>query len=124
MNSRGLATVIYYVPNLAEAKAWYARVFGHQPYFDMDFYVGFNIQGYELGLHPETDENKAGSAGCVAYWRVPVIEPAIAHCLGLGAQLVSDAQDVGEGIKVATVSDPFGNPIGLIENPHFKLPVE
>jgi hypothetical protein len=29
---------------------------------------------------------------------------------------------VGEGIKVATVTDPFGNPIGLIENPHFELP--
>jgi len=29
-------------------------------------------------------------------------------------------QDVGGGIKVATVSDPFDNPIGLIENPNFK----
>lgn len=124
MDVRGLATTIYYVPDLAKAKSWYASVFGVQPYFDMEFYVGFNIRGYELGLHPETDENKAGSAGCVAYWRVPVIEPAIAHCLKAGAQLVHDAQDVGEGIKVATVADPFGNPIGLIENPLFKLPVE
>jgi hypothetical protein len=31
-------------------------------------------------------------------------------------------QDVGEGIRVASVRDPFGNLIGLIENPHFKLP--
>jgi hypothetical protein len=31
-------------------------------------------------------------------------------------------QDVGEGIKVATVNDPFGNAIGLLENPHFALP--
>ena len=124
MNVRGLATVIYYVPDLAQAKTWYARVFGVEPYFDMPFYVGFNIQGYELGLHPETEGDKAGSAGCVAYWRVPAIEPAIAHCVKLGAQLVADAQDVGEGIKVATVADPFGNPIGLIENPFFKLPAE
>jgi hypothetical protein len=27
--------------------------------------------------------------------------------------------DVGEGIKVASVLDPFGNRIGIIENPHF-----
>ncbi|MCC7126372.1 MAG: VOC family protein, partial [Acidobacteria bacterium] len=33
--------------------------------------------------------------------------------------VVSPAHDVGEGIKVATVADPFGNQIGLIENPHF-----
>jgi hypothetical protein len=29
---------------------------------------------------------------------------------------------VGGNIKVATVADPFGNMIGLIENPHFELP--
>ena len=26
-----------------------------------------------------------------------------------------------EGIKVARVADPFGNVIGLIENPHFAV---
>jgi predicted enzyme related to lactoylglutathione lyase len=124
MNVKGLATVIYYVPDLARAREWYARVFGQQPYFDTEFYVGFNIGGYELGLHPDTDDTKAGSGGCVGYWRVPAIEAAIAHCLTNGAQLASDAQDVGEGIKVATVVDPFGNSIGLIENPHFSLPKE
>jgi hypothetical protein len=29
-------------------------------------------------------------------------------------------KDVGGDIKVAAVADPFGNVIGLIENPHFK----
>ena len=27
----------------------------------------------------------------------------------------------GGGIKVATVRDPFGNTLGLIENPHFAV---
>jgi hypothetical protein len=26
---------------------------------------------------------------------------------------------VGEGIKVAELADPYGNVLGLIENPHF-----
>jgi hypothetical protein len=30
-------------------------------------------------------------------------------------------QDGGEGIKVATVKDPFGNALGIIENPHFDV---
>jgi hypothetical protein len=30
-------------------------------------------------------------------------------------------QEVGEGIRVATVFDPFGNIFGIIENPHFRL---
>jgi len=32
-----------------------------------------------------------------------------------GALLVKDVTDVGGGIKVAELKDPFGNTIGLIE---------
>jgi hypothetical protein len=32
---------------------------------------------------------------------------------------VEAAHEVGGAIRVALVSDPFGNVIGLIENPHF-----
>jgi hypothetical protein len=41
--------------------------------------------------------------------------------LELGATSHEPVQDVGEGIKVATVKDPFGNVLGIIENPHFKI---
>jgi hypothetical protein len=30
-------------------------------------------------------------------------------------------KDVGGGVKVAAIKDPFGNLIGIIENPHFNL---
>lgn len=119
---KGLATVIYHVPDLAKAKAWYSSAFQQAPYFDEPFYVGFNIAGYELGLHPGDSAAKPGPGGSVAYWRVPGIDDALRHFEGAGARVVAAVQDVGEGIKVATVSDPFGNLIGLIENPHFKLP--
>ena len=55
----GLATVIYQVPDLDRAKAWYAQAFGQAPYFDQPFYVGFEIGGYELGLHPDLTEGAA-----------------------------------------------------------------
>jgi predicted enzyme related to lactoylglutathione lyase len=118
---KGLATVIYHVTDLDRAKAWYATAFQQTPYFDQPFYVGFNIAGYELGLDPNPS-SKVGPGGSVAYWRVQEIDAAVRHFVASGAALVSPAQDVGEGIKVATVSDPFGNAIGLIENPHFALP--
>ncbi len=119
MSLRGLATVIYPTPDLARAKAWYAEAFRQQPYFDQPFYVGFEIAGYELGLVP--DEGRPGAQGGVAYWRADNLEAAVAHFLSCGATMVSEAKDVGDGIKVATVADPFGNSIGLIENPHFDL---
>jgi hypothetical protein len=37
----------------------------------------------------------------------------------LGARPVEPVKDVGDGIKVAIVLDPFGNLFGVIENPHF-----
>lgn len=115
----GLRTVIYRVPDLPRAKAWYSAAFGVQPYFDEPFYVGFNVGGYELGLDPDTKGGAAGPGGAVAYWGVANLDAALTHFTKAGAAVKVPAQDVGEGIRVATVADPFGNLIGLIENPHF-----
>jgi len=117
---KGLGTVIYHVPDLNRAKVWYEAAFQQKPYFDEPFYVGFNIAGYELGLDPNQSVAGAGRGGSVAYWRVEKIESAVQQFLEAGATDVTPVQDVGDGIKVATVADPFGNLIGLIENRHFK----
>jgi predicted enzyme related to lactoylglutathione lyase len=115
---QGLRTVIYRVPDLDRAKAWYADAFCVQPYFDQPFYVGFDIGGYELGLKPATDAVTGDSVE--AYWGVPDIAQAHDAIVAKGASPKAPIMDVGEGIKVALVTDPFGNVIGLIENPHFK----
>jgi predicted enzyme related to lactoylglutathione lyase len=115
----GLRTVIYRVTDLAAAKAWYARAFAVPPYFDEPFYVGFSIGGYELGLDPDASGVKVGPGGSVAYWGVPDIDEAVAHFIDVGGAIASPVQDVGGGIRVATIADPFGNLVGLIENPHF-----
>ena len=118
LDFRGIYTVLYRVPDLAQGKAWYADAFGVQPYFDEPYYVGFNISGYELGLLPLEGES-AGRGGVVAYWGVPDVDAATARMTAAGAVVHEPVQDVGGGIRVATVLDPFGNPIGLIENPQF-----
>lgn len=118
--SLGLRTVIYRVPDLARAKAWYEAAFGIAPYFDEPFYVGFNIGGFELGLDPDLEGGKAGHGGSTAYWGVANIEAALPKFVREGGVMRSEPHDVGDGIRVASVSDPFGNTIGLIENPHFK----
>lgn len=116
---QGLRTVIYHVPDVEKAKAWYSSAFRTQPYFDQPFYVGFSIGGYELGLHPDLQGVTFGN-NAVAYWGVPKIEEAMVHMKQAGAVTRSEPMDVGEGIKVATVADPWGNVIGIIENPHFR----
>jgi predicted enzyme related to lactoylglutathione lyase len=118
----GLRTVIYNVPDLARAKEWYTKAFGVAPYFDEVFYVGFSVGGFELGLDPSNaDGESTGGSGGTAYWGVANLDAAVEHFVACGAGVRSSAQDVGGGIRVATVSDPFGNAIGLIENPHFTI---
>ena len=117
----GLRTAIYYADDINKAKGWYASILGYAPYFDEPFYIGFNVGGYELGLHPGGAEASAKGEAVVAYWGVANAETALARLLELGATKHQDVQDVGEGIKVATVKDPFGNLFGIIENPNFTL---
>jgi len=116
----GLRTVIYHAPDLAAAKVWYAEAFGVAPYFDEPFYVGFQIGGYELGLNPDVRQVQVGnSAG--AYWGVADIEAAHRHLLARGAEPREPITDVGGDIRVASLADPFGNVIGIIQNPHFQV---
>jgi predicted enzyme related to lactoylglutathione lyase len=118
----GLRTVLYHAPDIAKAKAWYSSVLGIEPYFDEPFYVGFSVGGYELGLDPDASTTPGGPGGVVVYWGVSDTQTALTRLLTLGATERSAVREVGGGIKVATVCDPFGNIFGVIENPHFKLP--
>ncbi len=117
----GLRTVVYDVGDLGRAKEWYSDVLGFDPYFDEPFYVGFNVGGFELGLHPAEGGAAPGQGGTVVYWGVHDIQTAVSRLLELGATVHGEIQDVGEGIRVASVVDPFGNLLGVIENPHFEL---
>lgn len=117
----GLRTAAYHVDDIEKGKEWYSQVLGIQPYFDQPFYVGFNVAGYELGLQPTEGSSSDKADGSVAYWGVENAEAAWQRLLELGATAHEAVQDVGEGIKVAAVKDPFGNVFGIIENPHFKL---
>jgi predicted enzyme related to lactoylglutathione lyase len=113
---KGLRTVKYPVADLDRAKAWFAEAFGVAPYFDEPFYVGFSIGGFELGLVPD---GTPGTHGSVVYWGVDDVDAEAARLVALGATVHEAAQDVGGGIRVAELRDPFGNVIGLIANPHF-----
>ncbi len=114
----GLRTVIYPASNLAAAKAWYESVLGIKPYFDEPFYVGFVVGGFELGLLPDAE---VGVAGAQVLWGVANAETEFNRLINLGATVLENVTEVGEGIRVAAVKDPFGNRFGIIENPHFKL---
>ena len=117
----GLRTAIYPAPDLQQAKKWYSDLLGQSPYFDQPFYVGFSVGGFELGLVPEAMPTTMPSTlGPQTLWGVQSAEAAYRRPIPLGATPLEPVTEVGEGIKVAAVTDPFGNRFGVIENPHFN----
>jgi predicted enzyme related to lactoylglutathione lyase len=118
---QGLRTAKYNVRDLARAKEWYTKVLGFGPYFDEPFYVGFNVGGFELGITPSEDAAERRAEAGIAYWGVADASKAYTRLISLGATDHEPIQDVGEGIKIGSVWDPFGNIFGVIENPHFQL---
>lgn len=109
-----LRTVVYYVPDLEKAKEWYTRLTGQEPYFDSPYYVGFDFNGHELGLHPQEKDIKPGNQ-TVSHWAVDGIEDCVKKMKEHGAAVMQDTEEVGGGIKAATLLDPWGNAVGLIE---------
>jgi predicted enzyme related to lactoylglutathione lyase len=116
----GLRTVGYEVSNLATAVEWYSNAFGVKPYIESPEYVGFNIQGYELGLMPESDSPIKGN-NVLAYWGVENIDIEVSRLFKLGAEIHTPIIEVGGGIRLCTLKDPFGNILGIIVNPIFTL---
>ncbi|HTK82142.1 MAG TPA: VOC family protein [Bacteroidota bacterium] len=118
----GLRTAVYYVSDVKKARSWYVKVLGVKPYFNMpQYYVGFNVGGFELGLHPDSKKRAGKSGGVDVYWGVTSASASYNRLIKLGAKQFTAVQDVGEGIKLGVVKDPFGNLFGVIENPHFKI---
>lgn len=115
----GLRTVIYPAPDLDAAKAWFTDLLGFGPYFDEPFFVGFNVGGYELGLLP-IDEG-ADNPGVLTYWGVRDADAAMTALVAKGVVVHTPVTEVGYGIRTATVYEPGGGLVGIIENPVFAL---
>lgn len=113
----GLRTTIYQVNDLEKATTWYSKAFQGEPYFKEAYYVGFNIDGFELGLQPTEENPSSTKTNVVAYWGVNNIEQQYQRFLDLGAKELEKPKNVGGEVVTATLVDPFGNVIGLIYNP-------
>jgi predicted enzyme related to lactoylglutathione lyase len=112
--TQGIKTVLHPVSDIENAKPVYAALLGVQPQADSSYYVGFDTEDQHIGLLP--GGGPQGMTSPVAYWHVPDIEAKIAEVTAAGAIVKEPAHEVGGGRLVATVTDPDGNVLGLIED--------
>jgi predicted enzyme related to lactoylglutathione lyase len=126
---RGFTTVTFFADDMAAARAWYTTVFGAEPYFvrdagDLAAYLEWRTGDYqhEFGLlnsrfapHPPAGR----PAGAVIYWAVDDVEAAYKRLLDLGAAPHDEPTERGPGYVTASVTDPFGNILGVMYNQHY-----
>src|SRR3981189_3078186 len=112
--TQGIKTVLHPVTDLTKAKLVCAALLGVPPQTESSYYVGFEAAGQQIGLVPRGGPQSPTSP--VAYWRVRDIEAKLAEVTAAGATVKEPAHDVGGGRLVATVTDPDGNVLGLIQD--------
>jgi predicted enzyme related to lactoylglutathione lyase len=110
-----MKTVLYPVDDIEKAKATYSALFGHDPHVDSPYYVGFSVDGNEIGLVP--NGRSQCMSGPEAYYDVVDITATLAALSATGAEIVQEPRDVGAGLLVAKVRDTEGNLIGIKEIP-------
>jgi predicted enzyme related to lactoylglutathione lyase len=110
--THGIKAFIYPVKDLARAKTLYSALLGVEPSMDETYYVGFTVDGLDVGLDPHG--HSQGRTGPVGYWQVDDINASVTALLDTGAQVQQEIKDVGGGKLIAAVRDADGNTIGLI----------
>ncbi len=113
-STHGIKTVLHPVSDLAAAKAVYIALLGVPPQTDQSYYVGFEAAGQHIGLVPGGGPRSLTSP--VAYWQVPDLEAKLAELTAAGATVKEPAHDVGGGRLVATITEPDGNVLGLLQD--------
>jgi len=112
--TEGIKTVLHPVTDLNAAKQLYTALLGVEPTADAPYYVGYDTAGQHIGLVPNRGPNTMDAP--VAYWHVTDIEAKLAEVTAAGATPADPVRDVGGGRLVATVTDPDGNVLGLLQD--------
>ena len=126
---RGMATVSFWTDDLPAARKWYSDLLGIEPYFvrpenGPPAYVEFRLGDFqhELGLIDRRFRPPGASAspgGAVLYWHVDDVKATFERLLAMGAKEYQPITPREAGFITAAVSDPFGNVLGIMFNPHY-----
>jgi predicted enzyme related to lactoylglutathione lyase len=111
---QGIKTVLHPVSDVERAKVVYTALLGVAPQTDSPYYVGYDVAGQHIGLLP--GGGPQGLTSPVAYWHVDDIEAKLADLTAAGATVKDPPSEVGGGRVVASVIDPDGNILGLIQD--------
>lgn len=104
---KSIKLLVYPVTDIGKAKTLYSKLLGVEPYADSPYYVGYRVGDLEVGLDPNS------KVGPIGYADVADIQASLKEMTDVGAEIVQDIKDVGNGLLIAQVKDTDGNVVGL-----------
>lgn len=105
--STAIRSLVIPVSDLDSAKAIYTALLG-APHTDQPYYVGYNVDGFEVALAPgET------TGAPVAYADVDDLDGTRETLLAAGATERNAPRTVAPETRVCVLADGDGNPFGL-----------
>src|SRR5580765_4978476 len=105
--SATIRSLVIPVSDLDAAKAVYTALLGSPP-TDESYYVGYNINGFEVGLNPA-----GAGGGPVAFADVDDLDLTRESLLAAGATERDAPRRVAAEARICVLAVPDGNPIGL-----------
>ena len=109
--NQGIKTVLYPVKDMKQATTLFSKFLGVDPYAEQPYYVGFKVEGQDIGLVPNNPEGAVA-----AFYHVDDIKNSLQILTGGGANIIQDIKNVGGERLVATVKDKDNNIIGLVQD--------
>lgn len=104
---KSIKLLVYPVTDIGKSKTFYSKLLGVEPYADSPYYVGYRVGDLEVGLDPNS------TIGPIGYTDVEDIQASLKEMTDVGAEIVQDVRDVGNGLLIAQVKDTDGNVVGL-----------
>ncbi len=104
--------IVFQVPDLSAAKAWYARLLGADPVFETPQAAIFQVGDGSLTLAPGPAALPEDSGRVSVYWEVDDVDEAFARVLEFGGVAHAEPRNIFS-IRGAQARDPFGTVIGL-----------
>jgi predicted enzyme related to lactoylglutathione lyase len=105
--SSNIRSLVIPVSDINAAKSVYTTLLG-EPHTDQSYYVGYNVDGFEVALAPGDV-----SGGPVAYADVEDLDATRATLLEAGATERDAPRQVAPDVRVCVLTDADGNPFGL-----------
>jgi len=102
--------------DIQKVSDWYEKVFEKKPYFRNEWYIGFEVEGFEFGIY-KADIEQTQNHSINIYWWVEDIKEEYERILSLWANSLCKPTWVGWDIMMADFEDPFWNFFGIIYNP-------